>query len=207
MPVIFLVEVFLSDFPSPESFSSLFCRILGPTAVVAWSILRLLWNAIELVADAFGDAAEVRCAYLLTTVEPNRARYTAYKTVFVGLLTAGFLSSFVFVAGDHIPGWLTNDTSLQLTMQELMPLFALGIPALTLSNQCWSLLASQGHHAVAPFLCTCLICIPLAYVFAKYLDFNLSGQAAAVVVGYSISGASNAYFVFTSVWEDFQSSW
>jgi len=27
VPVIFLVEVFLSDFPLPESFSSLFCRI------------------------------------------------------------------------------------------------------------------------------------------------------------------------------------
>ena len=180
------------------------CSYLGPSAVVAWGILGTLWDTFEMITEAIGDAAEVRCAYLLGAGFPDRAKMTAYKTIFVGSLLSGFVSSFVFMTGDQIPLWLTNDPDLQHIIQGIMPFFALGIMALTLGNLCWTILGSQGRYRLATaaaFCGTCFVCIPLATVFSIVLDFDLTGQTAALVGAYAASGTINAYFIFTSDWQ------
>lgn len=165
---------------------TIFASYLGPSAVVAWGILGTLWDVFEQITEALGDAAEVRCAYLLGAGFPERAQMTAYKTIFVGSLLSGLISSFIFTAGDYIPLWLTNDEILQVAIESMMPFFALGIMALTLGNLCWTILGSQGRYRLATaaaFCGTCFVCIPLAAVFSIALDFDLSGQTAALVVG------------------------
>lgn len=179
--------------------------MLGPAEVAAWGILGTIWEAFEFITEAIGDAAEVRCSYLLGAGEPGRAKMSAYKGLLLGFFLSSFITSLVFIAGQSLPVWITNDPALQHIIADLVPLFGLGNMSLTIGQMCWTILGSQGRYKLATvnaFIGTCFVTLPLAALFSIGLNINLEGQTAAVVIGYTISGAINSYFIFTSDWED-----
>ncbi|CAB9520946.1 Mate efflux family protein [Seminavis robusta] len=183
---------------------AVFARFLGPASVVAWGILGELWDGMELLTEALGDAAEVRCSHLLGSRESERAKMLSYRTLYVGCMLAGSVSTFVFFAGSYIPKWITNDEVLQAILASIMPFFALGNLTLTFGQLCWAMLGAQGRNWLATataFFGTGFVCIPLAAFFSLAVQFPLSGQTSAMVIGYVTSGSLQAYLLYTSDWE------
>lgn len=92
---------------------TIFASMLGPAEVVAWGILGTLWDGLEDLTEAIADAAEVRCAYLLGAGKPQQAKISAYKSMLIGVLISLLITSCLFIAGEDVPRWLTNDPVLQ----------------------------------------------------------------------------------------------
>jgi Na+-driven multidrug efflux pump len=165
--------------------------------------LGTLWDTFTGMTEAIGDAAEVRCAYLLKLGETDRAKTTTHKTLFVGSSLAVFVSFFVFVGGTFIPQWLTNDATLQDIIWGVIPFLALGNIALSFGQLCRAVFGSKGRYwlgTAVTFFATCFLCMPIAALFTFALDFDLSGQTAAIVVGYLAAESINAYILFTTDW-------
>lgn len=172
--------------------------------VAAWGILGVLWDAIEQLTEAVADASEVRCAFLLGSGQPEKAKRSAYKSILMGVFLSLFLTSLVFMAGNDLATWFTNDPALQHIIQDLIPLFGIGNITLTMGTICWTLLGSQGRYRLATFvafIASWFVTLPLAALFNFELKINLQGQTAAIVIGYMVSGTINAYFLFRSDWE------
>jgi multidrug resistance protein, MATE family len=183
---------------------TLFASVLGPAEVAAWGILGVLWDAVEQLTEAVADASEVRCAFLLGSGQPFKAKRSAYKSIFLGVFLSLFLTSIVFMMGDNIATLFTNDPALQHIIKDLIPLFGIGNMTLTVGTMCWTLLGSQGRYRLATFvafIASWFVTLPLAALFTFHLRINLQGQTAAVVIGFMVSGTINAYFLFRSDWE------
>jgi MatE len=162
-----------------------------------------LYVSTELVTEAVADAAEVRTAFLLGAGEPEKAKTSAYKAIFLGLFTAVFITSLLFIGGEDIPTWLTTDPTLQRLTADLLPLFGLGNIALTIGTMSWTIVGAQGRYRLATgvgFGGSWLLSIPLAAVLSVYWKFDLRGQTAAIVVGYMVSGTINSYVLLQSDW-------
>lgn len=189
---------------SEWEFLSLIAQTLGPAEVTAWGILGTLWDIVEDVTESVADAAEVRCATLLGSGEPQKAKLSAYKSIYLGTFLALFLSSCVLIMGDDLPTWMTTDATLQRMVAELIPLFGIGNIALTLGTLAWTLVGSQGRYRLSTaigFAGSWFVTMPLAVIFTIALNLDLQGQTAAVVIGYMVSGTVNSYLLFTSNWE------
>lgn len=172
-------------------------------SVTAWGILGVLWTAIEMFTEAVADAAEVRCAFLLGSGQPAKAKRSAHKALYMGVFLSLFLTSIVFMAGDNIAIWFTSDPALQHIIADLIPLFGIGNVTLTVGTICWTLLGSQGRYrlsTIVAILASWFVTLPLAALFTLVLGINLQGQTSAVVIGYMVSGSLNAYFLFRSDW-------
>jgi MatE len=153
--------------------------------------------------EAVADASEVRCAFLLGSGQPAKAKRSAHKSIYMGVFLSLFLTSIVFMAGDNIATWFTSDPALQHIIVDLIPLFGLGNVTLTVGTICWTLLGSQGRYRLATIvaiLASWFVTLPLAALFTFVLEINLQGQTSAVVIGYMVSGSLNAYFLFRSDW-------
>lgn len=182
---------------------TIFASYLGPAEVAAWGLLGTIWDALELVTEAVADAAEVRTAFLLGSGQPEKAKISSYKSMFLGMFASLMISSFLFIGGEDVPTWLTTDPMLQRLTAELLPLFGIGNIALTIGTISWTLVGSQGRYRLATavgFSGVWFISLPLAAVFSIALGLNLKGQTAAVVIGYMVSGSINTYIVFQSDW-------
>jgi hypothetical protein len=163
----------------------------------------LLLPSTELVTEAVADAAEVRTAFLLGAGEPEKAKRSAYKAVFLAIFAAVFITSLLFIGGEDIPTWLTTDRTLQKLTADLLPLFGLGNIALTIGTMAWTIVGAQGRYRLSTgigFGGSWLISIPLAAFLSMYLKFDLKGQTAAIVVGYMVSGTINSYILLQSDW-------
>jgi len=164
---------------------------LGPAEVAAWGLLGTLWDALELVTEAVADAAEVRTAYLLGAGQPAQAKLSSYKSIYLAIFCALFISSVLFIGGEDVPTWLTSDPTLQRMTAELMPLFGIGNIALTIGTMSWTLVGCQNRYALSTavgFAGSWFVTIPLAAILTIGLDMDLQGQTAAVVIGYMVSG-------------------
>jgi Na+-driven multidrug efflux pump len=122
---------------------------LGPAEVAAWGLLGTLWDVFENVTESVADACEVRVAMLLGAGRPEKAKMSAYKCIYLGLFVALFLSSVLFILGDEIPTWLTNDVTLQRLLAELIPLFGIGNIGLTVGTISWTAVGAQGRYRLA----------------------------------------------------------
>lgn len=122
---------------------------MGPAEVAAWGILGEIWTAIHKLIDGLADAAEVRCAYLLGSGQPERAKLAAYKAMFLVLFAALFLTSILFFAGEDLPTWLTSDPALQHLLQQIIPLFGIGNFVMSIDTMAWTLIGSQGRYRLA----------------------------------------------------------
>lgn len=184
---------------------TIFASFLGPAEVAAWSIIGSLWGAIESLTEAIGDAAEVRCGFLLGRGKPKHAQISSYKSVLIAVIVSFLVTSVVFIMGEDIATWLTHDPTLQRMIADLLPLFGIGNITMTIGTVSWTLLGAQGRYKLATVVAFCgswLVTIPLAAVASGVLKLNLQGQTAAVVLGYMVSGTVNAYFLFRSDWEE-----
>lgn len=172
-------------------------------AVAAWGIFGILWDAINELVDGIADASEIRCAFLLGSGQPERARLSAYKSLMICMFTSLFLTSILYTCGEDIPIWMTNDPTLQHLLTDLLPMFGLGNASMCLGTMSWTLLGAQGRYRLATvvvFVVSWVFSLPLAAVSSIYLNVNLKGQTATVLMGYMISGAIHAYFLFRSDW-------
>ena len=156
------------------------------------------------MSEAAADAAEVRCATLLGSGRPDKAKRSAYKSIYLAVFISLFLSSCVLIVGDDLPTWMTKDATLQRMLSDLIPLFGLGNITLTLGTIAWTIVGSQGRYRLSTavgFAGSWFVTMPLAALSTIALNVDLQGQAAAVVVGYMVSGTVNSYLLFTSDWE------
>lgn len=177
--------------------------------MAAWGILGVLWEAVEQLTEAIADASEVRCAFLLGSGQPEKAKRSAYKSIFIGIFLSLFLTSIIFMLGESIATWFTDDPALQHIIADLIPLFGIGNMTLTMGTISWTLLGSQGRYRLATFvafIASWFVTLPMAAVFTFQLKINLQGQTAAIVIGYMVSGSINAYLLFRSDWEQLSKS-
>jgi multidrug resistance protein, MATE family len=185
-------------------FLTVFASFLGPAEVAAWSLLGTLWGAIEALTAAIGDAAEVRCSFLLGCGKPTHAHVSAYKSMLISTIVSLLVTSILFTLGEDVAIWLTGDPVLQKLMVDLLPLIGLGNIMMTVGTTSWTLLGSQGRYRLATTVAcsgSWLVTLPLAALASVALNLNLEGQTAAVVLGYMTSGTINAYYLFRSDWE------
>jgi Na+-driven multidrug efflux pump len=124
-------------------------RFLGPAEVAAWGLLGTLWDVFEEVTESVADSCEVRVAMLLGSGRPEKAKMSAYKCIYLGFFMAMFLSAVLFILGDEIPSWLTNDVTLQRLLGDLIPLFGIGNIGLTLGTISWTAVGAQGRYRLA----------------------------------------------------------
>ncbi|CAB9520947.1 Mate efflux family protein [Seminavis robusta] len=180
-----------------------FASYLGPAEVVAWGIFGTIWDSVTLLVDSLADASEIRCAFLLGSGQPDRARLSAYKSITICIFAGLFLTSGLFICGEDLPRWMTNDPTLQHLLRDLLPMFGLGNLAMTVGTMSWTLLGSQGRYRLATvvvLVVSWLVTLPLAAVFSIHLKLNLEAQTATVVIGYMLSAAIHSYYLFRSDW-------
>lgn len=142
------------------------------------------------MTEAVADAAEVRCAYLIGSGKPYKARLSAYKSILMAFVASLLMTSVVFMIGDDLPRILTKDPTLQRMVAELIPLFGIGNIALTMGTMAWTLVGSQGRYHLSTavgFVGSWLVTMPLAAFLGIVLDIDLQGQTFAVVIGYLVS--------------------
>jgi Na+-driven multidrug efflux pump len=150
-----------------------------------------------------GDAAELQCAYHLGTNNPEMARLSAYKSVYVGLVSACFATSAVFFVGEDLVRWITPDPTLERLLLELLPLLGIGQVAMTASTIAWALVGAQGRSQLATgvhFFGTWGVTIPLSILLTYILNINLQGLLAALIVGLTLAGTGNMYILIRSQW-------
>jgi multidrug resistance protein, MATE family len=183
---------------------TIFASFLGPAEVAAWSLLGTLWSAVEALTAAIGDAAEVRCSFLLGCGKPTHAQVSAYKSMLISTIVSLLATSILFILGEDVALWMTGDPVLQRLMIDLLPLLGLGNMMMTVGTTSWTLLGSQGRYRLATSVAlggSWGVTLPLAALASVALNLNLEGQTAAVVLGYMTSGTINACFLFSSNWE------
>ncbi|KAL7537055.1 hypothetical protein ACHAXR_010152 [Thalassiosira sp. AJA248-18] len=181
-----------------------FALILGPAEAVVWSLLGFIWDVFESTTEAIGDASEVRCAYQMGKGRPALAKLSAYKSMFIAS-TLSLSVTIVFIClRNNIATWLTQDTTLQAMLTELLPLIALGNISMNLGMTCWALLGAQGRYRLATSIaiaCSLLITVPIAAVLTIAFRFNLQGLTFAVVIGYTVTAMLLTVFLLRSDWD------
>jgi Na+-driven multidrug efflux pump len=93
----------------------------GTAECAAWGILGALWEALEGVTSAIGNAAEVRAGFLLCAGRPPEKQSSAYKPLYLEMFATVLDTSWLFMNADNIPTWMTNDKTLHR-----MQLFGIG---------------------------------------------------------------------------------
>ena len=177
---------------------------LGPAEVATWGILDTIWSGTHELIDGIADASEVRCAFLLGSGDPTRAKVSAYKSMLLCVFSGFYLTSLIYLFGDDLPTWLTSDAALQKLLRDLLPLFGLGNLVMALDTMTWTLLGSQGRYRLATIivcLASWIVTIPLAVLFSVHLHVNLQGQMTGFIIGYIVMGITHSYFLFCSDWE------
>lgn len=154
--------------------------------------------------QGFGDSGEIRVAYHMGSGKPATARYSAYKTILVGVIMATIFTSIMWIAGLDLAKWLTPDPTLQYLIAELLPLVGVGNVALTAGSVSWALVGAQGRYRLATltaFVSSWCVTLPLAAFFTYGLNFDMQGVVASVVAGYSVTGTCLLYILIRSDWE------
>ena len=167
-------------------------------------ILGEIWTALESITTAFGDAAEVRGATLLGAGRPDSARLSAHKSLLMGLGGATFASVVVYLLSSRIPRWITDDIVLQVMVQSLLPLMAIGNLTLALGNMSFQLVGAQARYSLATvvqFIGSWIVTLPLAVSAVTILEWNLQSLVASVVIGYMVSGTLNFVILCSTNWE------
>ena len=179
-------------------------RFLGPAEVITWGLLGYVWTLFGSFSDGFADAAELRCTYHLDMNRPEKARSSAYKSIYLSLHCGIFCTSIIFLVGEDLVGWITPDPTLQSSAAELLPLVGIGQVAMATSAVSWSLVRAQGRNAQANIVhfvgnwCTATLMGALLIILFR---INLQGLLAALVLGYTIGGFGNLYILSRSQWD------
>jgi Na+-driven multidrug efflux pump len=177
---------------------------LGPAEVTVWALLGNVWEIFEASTVGLGDAAEIRTAYHLGKRNPELAKMSSYKSLFLSTIAGVFVTAILFMMGPNLATWFTKDPTLQHMLNDLIPIVGIGNITMTFGMTCWSIVGAQGRYRLA----TCIsmasswfVTIPLALLFTVGTKIDLQGVVSAVVVGYSTSGMILSYILITSDWK------
>jgi Na+-driven multidrug efflux pump len=176
---------------------------LGPAEVAAWAILGSIWEVFYTTTAGIGDAAEIRVSHHLGENAPNRAKKSAYKSLFLGMVVASMTSLVYFLLQDQLPLWFTTDETLQAMLQELVPFVGVANLTMTFGMQCWSIIGAQGCYSLATWVNSISswgVCMPIAATFTYVFRFDLQGLASAVTVGYVVTGSVLSYILLSTDW-------
>jgi len=182
----------------------IFAALAGPAEVAVWGLLGEIWSIAEGVGGSVTYASEVRVAKILGSGKSRLAKYSAEKSMCIGVIISCTMAVVVLLLQPFIPAWLTNDEVLQAMLAELLPLVCIGVAVLSVGSTSWSILCAQGRSHLATAAAaggSVFVSLPLAFVSAFSLNLNLEGLMASLVIGYSISGFFNTIFVTSSNWE------
>ena len=181
----------------------MFKRFLGPAEVVTWILLGYIWTFFGSFSDGFADAAELRCTYHLDMNMPEKAKSSAYKSIYLGLHCGIFCTSIIFLVGEDLVRWITPDPTLQSSLTELLPLVGIGQVAMSISVISWSLVRAQGRNGQATavhFVGNWCISTAMGALLIILFRINLQGLLAALILGYTIGGFGNMYILNRSQW-------
>ena len=156
------------------------------------------------LVEGLAGAVEVRVAYHMGHARPERAKSCAWKTVLLGFEIAVFSTALLYIIAENIPSWLTPDPTQQKMIYETLPLLGVGQISMNSGIMCWSVIGAQGRYRLATIIemaASWIIVIPMSAILIYIFNFNLLGPVSAVVVGYSVSGAANAFVVLRSDWQ------
>jgi Na+-driven multidrug efflux pump len=159
---------------------------------------------LKYLSDGIADAAEVRCALHLVSNQPELARLSAYKSLFVGLVSSLFATSILYMVGDELAPLISPDRTIQRMMIEIFPLIGMGHIVFTTGIISWALVGAQGRYnqaTVVQFICNWGVTIPLSAIFTYGLRIDLQGLTSAFVLGLALSGAGNTYILIRSQWQ------
>jgi MatE len=171
--------------------------------VAAWGIFGTIWDAINELIEGISNASEVRCAFLLGSDQPERARLSSYKSLMISTFVSFFITSILYMCGEDLPKWFTNDPVLQHLLKDLLPMFGIGNASMCVGSMSWTLLGAQGRYQLATlivFLVSLFFTIPVAAFFSVHLKLSLEAQTSVVVLGYILSGTIHSYYLFRSDW-------
>lgn len=177
---------------------------MGPAEVAAWALLGYIWSLNKYFTDGVADAAEIRCAHHLGMNDPEMAKLTAYKSIYLGLVAALFSTSVLFIVGEDLVRVITPDTTLQRLAVELLPLIGVGQIIMAVGTMSWTMVGAQGRRSLATtvqLVGSWGVTIPLALLFTYGVNINLQGLATSVVLGLSVAGAGNTYILLRSQWD------
>lgn len=158
---------------------TVFAAFLGPAEVATWGILGTLWDVLEEATEAIAEAAEVRCAYLLGAGKPIEAKTSFLKSVFSAFVVSTILSIIVFIWDDGLAMLMTSDSTLQMVISELIPLFVIGNVPLAVGTLAWTLVGAQGRYATSTavgLVGSWCVTVPLAFLVSRCLDMNLKDR-------------------------------
>lgn len=176
---------------------------LGPAEVTAWAILGGVWEVFEACTYGIGGAAELRCALHLGSNNPNMAKLSAYKSIFIGMIIGCSITCVLYYFQNDIPAFFTYDSTLQGMLRDTIPFIGVGNIALTFGMMCWSLVGAQGRYKLGTilyFITSWGFTMPVGALFTYVYNYDLQGLVAAVVVGYVFEGAVLSYVLLCSNW-------
>ena len=155
-------------------------------------------------SEGFTIATELRVSEHLNNGSPKLAKTSAHKAMLLAIVVSLIITSLMYSLGRILVTWLSPDPTLQRMMYEVLPLLGLGQIVMAFCATCWSVLGSQGRHRIATamkLLTTWVFVIPFAVILVYGANFNLLGLIAAMVLGCTLRGATNAYLIFSSDWD------
>eukprot|EP00535_Pseudo-nitzschia_heimii_P001263 CAMPEP_0197178516 /NCGR_PEP_ID=MMETSP1423-20130617/3770_1 /TAXON_ID=476441 /ORGANISM="Pseudo-nitzschia heimii, Strain UNC1101" /LENGTH=663 /DNA_ID=CAMNT_0042628277 /DNA_START=128 /DNA_END=2116 /DNA_ORIENTATION=+ len=82
-----------------------FAAIQGPAEVAIWGLVGELWDFADDIVVAVSDASKVRCAHLLGSGLPEQAKYSAEKSLLMGVAISIFMSLSLGIFQSVIPMW------------------------------------------------------------------------------------------------------
>jgi len=182
---------------------TIFASYMGPAEVATWSLMGTVWDAFESATAGISDAAEVRVAYHLGKGNPETARISAYKSIYISVIISILITSIFLMIGQDLPLIFTNDPTLIQMINSLIPYIGLGNISLTYGMVCWSLIGGQGRYQIATlvqFLASWCVTMPLAAITTYVLKFNLEGITASLIIGYQIAGLAMTFLISRSDW-------
>jgi hypothetical protein len=177
---------------------------LGPAEVAAWGLLGSIWDSVEMIISAIGEGCEVVTGNMLGSGKVKKAEYLAYKSFWIGLVSAGFLSLLLISLMYEIPKWLTHDALLQSMLSDLIPMICIANFASAMAVMSGCVMYAQNRFSVATaltFFVSLFVTLPLAGLSSFKYRFDLNGQMGAIVIGMSLTSALCTFVVIQSDWK------
>jgi Na+-driven multidrug efflux pump len=136
--------------------------------------------------------------------KPYKAKRAGFKAIFLAFTISIFVASFLYMLATPIVRLVTPDVTLQYMLFNALPLVGISQIGLATSTICWAVMGAQGRYQLATGIAiigSWIVTIPLAILSIRTLKWNLQGPVAALVIGYTVSGAIQIAFVWTSDWQ------
>ncbi len=182
---------------------TIFAATLGPAEVAAWGIMEAIWDLFEAATEGFSEAGSMRLALHLGKGNIKSSRRSSWKSLFLTTILAIVITTVLFICGEFVAGWFTEDETLQGMINSMLPLVGFGNIFMAFGSVSWALIGAQGRFKLATTISAIvsfLVTIPLAAIFCIVFKFNLEGLVASLVVGYSTTSLCMAYILLTSDW-------